>query len=123
MAALAADLGVRPTLKRMFCPKCGAKFKDTLGRPLECERGGMPLSADLERRLRECYVQGVRMPRPEPLRYRVGDRWFCPGCGVRVTQANPGDIRCPKCERSLGEFIYALVELHPHAPVPPDTWL
>ena len=100
----------------MFCPRCGVAFTESPGRPLKCEPGDMPLSADLERRLRECYVDSSRLPRSEPLRYKVGGTWFCPGCGVPTREASPGDVRCPVCGRALGEFLYPLVELHPHRP-------
>src|SRR5262245_13418083 len=98
----------------MFCPRCGIALTDTPGRPLECQPGEMPLSADLERRLRECYVDNGRLPRSEPLPFKVGGSWFCPGCGIRATEPRPGDVRCPSCGRALAEFIPPLVELHPH---------
>lgn len=38
---------------------------------------------------------------------------FCPNCGVQMFE-NDGYIRCPQCELSLNEFVFALVELHPY---------
>jgi rubrerythrin len=67
----------------------------------------------LERRLLEYYLEGGTA-RTTPLPFRVGGDWFCPVCGVKASEGAPGDIQCPSCERSLVEFIHALVELHPH---------
>ena len=100
----------------MHCPRCNAVLTEREGKPSRCDPGQMDLSQDLERRLRECYVDNLRAPRSEPLAYRVGGSWFCPGCGVRALESTPGDLRCPSCQKGLAEFIYSLVELHPHEP-------
>src|SRR5262245_10351433 len=97
----------------MYCPKCGVTLAEQPGQPLTCVPGDMSLSPDLERRLRAYYLEGGSA-RTQPFPSVVGGDWFCPACGVRTTEATPGDVRCPSCSRSLASFIYALVELHPH---------
>ncbi len=81
---------------------------------LACRRGEMQLSRDLQRRMTECYLTEVRRPSDAPYNHSVGGAWFCPACGVGATEVTRGDLRCPRCSRSLAEFVYALVELHPH---------
>jgi len=48
-------------------------------------------------------------------RYRFGDKWYCPGCGVLMHEEVPGAVRCPNCHRNLGKYIHQLIELHYHA--------
>jgi predicted RNA-binding Zn-ribbon protein involved in translation (DUF1610 family) len=49
------------------------------------------------------------------LTYREGYKeHHCPGCGVMAEESTPGDLRCPKCARSLVEFVHSLIERHPH---------
>ena len=74
----------------------------------------MGLSQHLERRFTECFIQRVDTPREVEFSSVIGGKWFCPGCGVPTVEGG-GFVRCPRCELSLNEFIYALVELHPHA--------
>jgi hypothetical protein len=102
----------------MYCPRCGDSLEDTDG-TLACVRGEMPLSKDLGRRLRECFEEKSREPIDE--RVLVGGQWFCPGCGVATKEEVPGAVRCVRCGRSLGEFMFALVELHPHKRVDAQT--
>jgi tRNA(Ile2) C34 agmatinyltransferase TiaS len=104
---------------KLFCPKCGAALAKTVDGHFECKRGRMPLAHHLEQRLIECFVTEARRPREPSGVYKagppkIGGTWFCPGCGVMTTESTPGDVRCPKCSRSLSEFVYALVERHPH---------
>jgi hypothetical protein len=73
----------------------------------------MPLAPALERRLRAYFLDGAT-ERTAPFPVGVGGEWFCPACGVRTTEATPGDVRCPSCDRSLKGFLYELVERHPH---------
>ena len=103
----------------LHCPKCGDQLRTTVGGELTCERGGMPLADELAQRLRDCYVLEVRRPRDVVFQYNgrphgIGGTWFCPGCGVKLREDSPGDLRCPACERSLVEFVHSLVERHPH---------
>ena len=99
----------------MYCPKCSDVLEVGANGALSCKRGGMDLSKHLERQLRECYVERIRVPRDDPFAVEIGGQWFCPGCGVRAVETHPGDLRCPRCRYSLREFIRELIELHPHA--------
>lgn len=78
-----------------------------------CERGEMSLSKALQQALLDCYSKETRRPEERRFGFRVGGQWFCPGCGVATTEED-GFVRCPRCTRSLNEFIPQLVELHPH---------
>ena len=103
----------------MHCPKCGDILSESADGDLVCVRGQMGLSLDLAQRLRACYVTQSRQPREGVFTYGdrplwIGGRWFCPGCGVAIPEHSPGDLRCPVCSRSLSEFVYVLVERHPH---------
>jgi len=105
---------------QIFCPKCGEELVANPDRGyLECIPGQMPLSAELEKRLRECYIECTRNPVDRIFTYNdkphgIGGQWFCPGCAEEMTEMTPGDLRCPECNRSLFEFVYSLVERHPH---------
>jgi hypothetical protein len=81
---------------------------------MRCAAGEMGLSKDLEKRLVECYVEETRLPRSLPLNYPVGGKWFCPGCSLEVKESLPGKLQCEHCGKYLSEFIYALIERHPH---------
>lgn len=96
----------------MFCPYCGAQLQWISGE-LTCPVGNMPLAAHTESRLRAAFVERTGTPSAEPRRYRVGGRWYCPGCGVRmITQEH--DVHCPRCALHLNEFLVELVEMHGH---------
>jgi phage FluMu protein Com len=101
---------------RLFCPKCAEVLLESPAGVFECKPGRMQLSVNLSRGFRSCYVLRERLPRDEPFGQgiRVGGSWYCPGCGVPTEEANPGDVRCPRCRLALNEFIYQLSELHPH---------
>jgi uncharacterized Zn finger protein (UPF0148 family) len=94
----------------MFCPWCGDALVES-GNTLECRRGGMQLSAALRQQLDEVFVQRSR--RGKALRVKFQGAWHCPGCGA-PTVVDDGHIRCVTCGELLDEFIYPLVELHPH---------
>jgi NADH pyrophosphatase NudC (nudix superfamily) len=96
----------------MFCPKCGEELTEVNGE-LKCEPGEMGLSPKMRRDLGECFVERSRAPKEMTLGFRVGSTWFCPGCGVRM-EVEEGRVACPLCSSSLNEFIYELIELHPH---------
>jgi uncharacterized Zn finger protein (UPF0148 family) len=103
----------------LHCPKCGDVLTRSSDGELHCARGRMGLAKELEARLRECYATETRRPRDTVLTYggqprAIGGDWFCPGCGVRAQELTPGDLRCPDCSRSLGEFVQSLIERHPH---------
>ena len=100
----------------MHCPKCGDSLKEQSGTFL-CERGKMELSKSLAQRL---YSDFVSCEQPEAFRsfktgYRFGGRWFCPGCGVLMKEKESGAVTCPQCRRNIGQYLYELVEMHPHA--------
>ena len=104
---------------KLFCPKCGELLAKTVDGHFECKRGGMPLAQELERRLIECFVTETRRPREPSIVCKggppkIGGQWHCPGCGVMAEESTPGDLRCPKCGRSLVEFVHSLIERHPH---------
>lgn len=96
----------------MFCPKCN-DILTKIGREAFCLRGEMYLSESLTRRLEECYVTKTVNPREFSFSFQVGGKWFCPGCGVRMFEED-GFIRCPKCNLSINEFIFQLVEVSAH---------
>lgn len=96
----------------MFCPKCGNRLVQ-IDEDLTCVQGQMLLSDDLERRLTECFISRVVKPTELRLSYLVGGEWYCPGCGVSIVEED-GIVRCGQCGLPLNEFIYSLVELHPH---------
>jgi rubrerythrin len=44
-----------------------------------------------------------------------GGRYHCPGCGIPMTEQD-GQVTCPSCDVSLDEYIYSMIEVHPHRP-------
>jgi hypothetical protein len=96
----------------MFCPMRGVEMTN-VGGVLTCVPGDMPLSPRMQQSLIECFVDRTRMPRDSASSHQIGGAWFCPGCGVRAEE-NEGRLVCPSCSRSLNEFVYPLIELHPH---------
>ncbi len=98
----------------MYCPKCGAAMLKTPQGAYSCEPGGMELTPDLNRRLTECYVSEIRQPTDMRFDVTIGGQWFCPGCGLPITEAG-GDLRCSRCNRNLAEFVWALIEHCYHA--------
>ncbi|HEX6369385.1 MAG TPA: hypothetical protein VF006_10660 [Longimicrobium sp.] len=97
----------------MFCPRCGTQT-ERRGGELVCPAGNMPLAPHTASRLAAAFVERTATPSAEPLRYRAGGRWYCPGCGVRMV-TEPHDVRCPRCTLHLNQFLVELVELHSHA--------
>jgi hypothetical protein len=74
----------------------------------------MGLSKNLEQRLIESYITEIKLPRSLPLGGPVGGKWFCPGCSLEIKESSPGKLQCEQCGKFLSEFIFALIELHPH---------
>jgi hypothetical protein len=103
----------------VFCPKCG-KAMDMVNGTFTCVSGEMPLSRNLHERLCEVFVSRTRSARPVPLNW--GGGWFCPGCGVPAT-ADREHVRCEKCGEYLDEFLYALIERHPHRAQDGQGWI
>ena len=79
-----------------------------------CGAGNMELTADLNQRLTDCYISHIREPRNMPFDGAIGSKWFCPGCGIPIAAAD-GYVRCSRCGRNLGEFVFALIEHCYHA--------
>jgi hypothetical protein len=76
-----------------------------------CVPGDMPLSRNLDEGLREVFL---RRSRPPARRSVISSgAWFCPGDGSKMTKTVDGMI-CPRCRISIDEFLYELIELHPH---------
>ena len=73
----------------------------------------MYLSQNLSHHLEECYVTKTKLPCDFKFSFQVGGDWFCPGCGVQMSEEE-GVVRCAKCGLSINEFIYELVERSPH---------
>ena len=96
----------------MYCPRCGEQMTDREGR-LMCERGQMELSPRMAQMLKECFVTRECPSSKVPLTYEVGGTWFCPGCSIRMIESD-GVVTCSQCGESLNEFIFDLVEFHPH---------
>lgn len=104
---------------KLHCPRCGQIMTRSAAGELVCVRGQMHLARELENRFRDCYVTKISAPRDGINTYngklsRVGGKWFCPGCGIPAQELIDGDLRCPQCAQSLVEFVYALIERHPH---------
>lgn len=103
----------------MFCPKCGDVLRET-NDTFKCLRGEMEMSRHLATHLYACFVTQSEDPKEPPLPSEitytgsVGGRWFCPGCGVLMEERTPWAVRCPRCERSIWQFIRELIEIHPH---------
>jgi hypothetical protein len=96
----------------MYCPKCGEALKANPD-GLYCQSGDMYLSQYMEQRLINCFVFKTEVPSSIRFRVKVGGKWFCPECGIRLNEVD-GYIRCSKCHRSINEFVHQLIELHPH---------
>ena len=99
----------------VFCPKCGKRM-DVVSATFTCVSCEMPLSRSLHDRLSEVFVSRTRSARTVPLNW--GASWFCPGCRV-AAKTGQDHVRCEKC----GEFLHALVELHPHRAHGGKGWL
>ena len=100
----------------MFCPKCAAELTRHNGE-LMCVAGEMVLSRSVERVLIDRYG-GNHVPSTD-LTPSSKDLhpWFCPGCGVVLN----AKIVCPRCQMSLKDLQFQLVEIHPHK-MPDGTW-
>lgn len=104
----------------MFCPWCAAPMMVRDGE-LTCPVGNAPLAPRTAERLSAAFVERTATPSAQPLPYRTGGRWYCPGCGVRMV-TEPHDVRCPRCSLHLNEFLIELIELHSHGgAIHPDT--
>lgn len=73
----------------------------------------MPLSDQLSAALTNAFIRNTRIIQHRRLSFEVGGTWYCPGCGMRVIE-DDGSITCAECGQSLNDFIFPLIELHPH---------
>ena len=99
----------------MYCPKCGDEMVDVTG-TLTCVSGDMPLSENLSSGLIDAFIRKIRTTQRR-LRFTPGGNWYCPLCGVGMI-AHDGSVTCPACGGLLNDFVYPLVELHPHRNTP-----
>jgi len=99
----------------LHCPWCGNVLIPTEAGNLICGDGQMVLSVKLEKRLREVFEDQSRPSKASPL--DNSNPWHCAGCGVPLVSNANGKEHCPKCGRTMGEFVYELLEFHPHAGV------
>jgi uncharacterized Zn finger protein (UPF0148 family) len=97
----------------MYCPKCGDLLSEDQG-ILTCQKGQMELSRAMADGLRQAFMAEDGVAPSSALRSRIGGNWFCPRCSIPMKEDHPGQVRCPKCGRDLGKFIFQLVELYPH---------
>lgn len=79
-----------------------------------CEKGQMELSQHLAKRFRECFEKRTSLPMDLPFSFQIGGNWYCPGCGGQAIEQE-GMVRCSLCNLCLNEFMYQLVEFHPHS--------
>jgi predicted RNA-binding Zn-ribbon protein involved in translation (DUF1610 family) len=96
----------------MFCPFCGSATEER-GGALVCPVGNMPFSPHMAAVLSAAFVERTATPSAQPLRFRMGGRWYCPRCGGRMI-TEPHDVRCARCALHLNEFLVELVEMHSH---------
>ena len=98
----------------IYCPKCGSQM-DTSGREFTCHRGQMGLSQRMRDELIAGFITpGVQTP-PRAWSIGIGGAWFCPRDATRMVESD-GVLACPQCGRSLNQYVYQLIELHPHRP-------
>jgi rubrerythrin len=76
----------------------------------------MPLSDELSAALMNAFNLKTRVGPHQRLPFESGRLWYCPGCGVRMIEADHS-LTCPLCHQSLNEFVFLLIELHPHKAV------
>jgi len=99
----------------MFCPKCGEPMTLTpshASATFRCVGGDMQLSRKLHDALCEVFVARTRRANGQTGLASSGP-WYCPGCGVPMSTAG-ASVQYPACAEHLEEFIYALIERHPH---------
>ena len=103
----------------LHCPRCGEGMRRSAHGELFCERGQMGLSEDLEERFVSRYIEQTTISTRSTFTYgdrpqAVGGKWFCPGCGRLIVERSPGVLTCEDCGQSIVEFVYHLIERHPH---------
>lgn len=93
----------------MYCPKCGEPLEKRSG-AWRCTSGGLEFSVNFGDMLEARFAGGYRPGRRSPGRMQI-DLWYCPSCGC-PTEDN---MSCPLCNQTLRDFLFTLVDLHPHA--------
>ena len=96
----------------MFCPKCGEEMQQINGL-WACGRGEMPINALVSKAFTDVYILKIRTAEQRPVAFQMGGPWYCPGCGVPA-EMRDGSLTCNQCGQSLDEFLWHLIELHPH---------
>jgi rubrerythrin len=76
---------------------------------MTCTRSGMVMSRRLRDGLTDVFITRVRAGRRSRDHVRLGGSFYCPGCGTAMR-----DAECPNCGGVLDEFIWPIIELHPH---------
>ena len=103
----------------MYCPKCGDLLEETNG-TFRCNRGEMEMSQHLAAHLYAYFISRSEQPRgappiSEPVRKRSADGgWFCPCCGIAMDEETHWGLGCSRCGLGLYQFLFELVEHHPH---------
>jgi hypothetical protein len=95
----------------VFCPKCSEEMEQING-VWACRRGEMPLSLHMSTAFTDVYVLKTRTS-DRRATFKWGGVWYCPGCGVPAEERE-GSVKCNRCGRFLDEFLYQLIEHHPH---------
>jgi hypothetical protein len=95
----------------MFCAKCGSALSTQTDGAFVCP-AGLVFTLDLSKRLRERYGDSGDNVGPRGSG-KLGRDWFCPGCGIRLVNAND-DPTCSQCGLSLRPLVHSLIERHPH---------
>ncbi|MDB6007553.1 MAG: hypothetical protein JWR15_4540 [Prosthecobacter sp.] len=103
----------------LYCPRCGEAMHRNADGEVYCERGQMGLSEDMEERLVSRFIERTSVSTRTTFTYgdrpqSVGGKWFCPECGRPIIERSPGVLTCDGCGQSIVDFVYHLVELHPH---------
>jgi rubredoxin len=101
----------------MYCPRCGDGMEETKG-TFVCVRGNMPLSPYIAKHLYAVFVSNSEDSKdfiPNRVGRKLGGTWFCPACGVQMTEEAPSVVSCPSCGRNMAKkYVEQLIELHPH---------
>jgi hypothetical protein len=94
---------------RWYCPKCGQEVVEKDG-IWACTSGGLEFSMRVGGQLAATYGASFLPGRKPAAPMQVGVL-FCPSCCAVLGR----EYVCPECHRSLRQFIFQLIEIHPHA--------
>ncbi|AKV04340.1 hypothetical protein AKJ09_11003 [Labilithrix luteola] len=95
------------TAPELYCFRCAEPMRRDSNGELGCAPGAMGLSKDVERALLERFATRVASSAVAPA---AREAWYCPGCRSPLS----AEMVCPRCEVSLHDLVFQLVELHPH---------